>query len=141
MKKEMNPKRKRRFFAALILCLALCTVPALAAADQLTIVNNLSDFIFSCIKAVGVIILGWGIVQGGMSVQSHDASQRSQGFLCLLGGLLGGLPSLLAATLLGASVSQPGSPAFWLALGITAGVSFLSLLGYLLWQRRQKNKI
>ena len=28
------------------------------------------------------------IVQVGMSVQSHDASQRSQGFLCLLGGLL-----------------------------------------------------
>ena len=26
MKKEMNPKRKRRFFAALILCLTLCTV-------------------------------------------------------------------------------------------------------------------
>ena len=141
MKKEMNPKRKRRFFAALILCLTLCTIPALAADDPLTIVNNLSDFIFSCIKAVGVIILGWGIVQVGMSVQSHDASQRSQGFLCLLGGLLGGLPSLLAATLLGASVSQPGSPAFWLALGITAGVSVLSLLGYLLWQKRQKNKI
>ena len=56
----------------------------------------------------------------------------------LLGGLLGGLPSLLAATLLGASVSQPGSPAFWIALGITAGVSALSLLGYLLWQKRQK---
>ena len=82
MKKEMNLKRKRRFFAALILCLTLCTIPALAADDPLTIVNNLSDFIFSCIKAVGVIILGWGIVQ------SHDASQRSQGFLCLLGGLL-----------------------------------------------------
>lgn len=88
MKKEMNPKRKRRFFAALILCLTLCTIPALAADDPLTIVNNLSDFIFSCIKAVDVIILGWGIVQVGMSVQSHDASQRSQGFLCLLGGLL-----------------------------------------------------
>ena len=68
MKKEMNPKRKRRFFAALILCLTLCTIPALAADDPLTIVNNLSDFIFSCIKAVGVIILGWGIVQVGMSV-------------------------------------------------------------------------
>ena len=88
MKKEMNLKRKRRFFAALILCLTLCTIPALAADDPLTIVSNLSDFIFSCIKAVGVIILGWGIVQVGMSVQSHDASQRSQGFLCLLGGLL-----------------------------------------------------
>ena len=56
--------------------------------DPLTIVNNLSEFIFSCIKAIGVIILGWGIVQVGISVQSHDASQRTQGFLCLFGGLL-----------------------------------------------------
>ena len=44
--------------------------------------------LFSCIKAIGIIILGWGVVQVGMSVQSHDASQRSQGFLCLFGGLL-----------------------------------------------------
>ncbi|MGM9588249.1 MAG: glutamyl-tRNA amidotransferase, partial [Candidatus Limivicinus sp.] len=42
----------------------------------------------SCIKAIGIIILGWGVVQVGMSVQSHDASQRTQGFLCLFGGLL-----------------------------------------------------
>lgn len=34
------------------------------------------------------IILGWGIVQVGMSIQSHDASQRTQGLLCLFGGLL-----------------------------------------------------
>ena len=34
------------------------------------------------------IILGWGIVQVGMSIQSHDASQRTQGFLCLFGGLM-----------------------------------------------------
>ena len=88
MKKEMNLKRKRRFFAALILCLTLCTIPALAADDPLTIVNNLSDFIFSCIKAIGIIILGWGVVQLGMSVQSHDATQRTQGVLCLFGGLL-----------------------------------------------------
>jgi len=73
---------------ALVLCAAL-TVPAFAAgSDPLTIVNNLSDFIFSCIKAVGIIILGWGIVQLGMSVQSHDASQRSQGILCVFGGLI-----------------------------------------------------
>ena len=50
--------------------------------------SNLSDFIFSAIKAIGIIILGWGIVQVGMSIQSHDASQRSQGFLCLFGGLV-----------------------------------------------------
>ena len=73
------------------LVMAVCLVPTRAyatATDPLTIVNNLSDFIFAAIKAVGIIILGWGVVQVGMSVQSHDASQRSQGFLCLFGGLL-----------------------------------------------------
>ena len=73
----------------------------------------------------------------GDIVSMYFGSVRGPYLTCLLGGL----PSLLAATLLGASVSQPGSPAFWLALGITAGVSVLSLLGYLLWQKRQKNKI
>ena len=64
---------------ALLLC---CVVPAYAtASDPLSIVNNLSDFIFSIIKAIGIIILGWGIVQVGMS-------QRTQGLLCLFGGLL-----------------------------------------------------
>ena len=60
----------------------------MAADDPLSIVNNLSDFIFSIIRALGIIILGWGVVQVGMSIQSHDASQRTQGFLCLFGGLL-----------------------------------------------------
>ena len=75
-------------WAALVLVLSMLTVPALAADDPLTIVNNLSDFIFSIIRALGIIILGWGVVQVGMSIQSHDASQRTQGFLCLFGGLM-----------------------------------------------------
>ena len=86
-----NRAKTRRLmggWAVLVLAVCFCTVPALAADDPLDIVNNLSDFIFSCIKAIGIIILGWGVVQVGMSVQSHDASQRSQGFLCLFGGLL-----------------------------------------------------
>ena len=40
------------------------------------------------IRAVGVILLGWGIVQVGLSVQSHDPSQRSNGFLTLAGGVI-----------------------------------------------------
>ena len=70
--------------------LSLCAVTTAYATggDPLTIVNNLSDFIFSVIKAIGIIILGWGIVQVGMSIQSHDACQRTQGLLCLFGGLL-----------------------------------------------------
>ena len=90
--KPMKPNKvKRRYWAAAgaaVLCFC-CATPAMAAgSDPLDIVNNLSDFIFSIIKALGVIILGWGIVQVGMSIQSHDASQRTQGFLCLFGGLM-----------------------------------------------------
>ncbi|MCI9670173.1 MAG: glutamyl-tRNA amidotransferase [Lawsonibacter sp.] len=85
-------RRARCFYFSAVLALTLCTgltVPALAAGtDPLTIVNNLSNFIFSCIKAIGVIVLGWGIVQLGMSIQSHDASQRTQGILCVFGGLI-----------------------------------------------------
>lgn len=91
MKNTLEKRIKRSYIrtAALILLCALLCVPAYAAdGDPLSIVSNLSDFIFSCIRAVGVIVLGWGIVQVGMSVQSHDASQRTQGFLCLFGGLM-----------------------------------------------------
>ena len=88
--KNNHPKIIRIFtvWACAVLAVTFGTVPALAAADPLTVVNNLSDFIFSAIRAIGIIILGWGIVQVGMSVQSHDASQRTQGFLCLFGGLM-----------------------------------------------------
>lgn len=66
---------------------ALCVTPALAA-DPLSVINNLSNTVFSIIKAVGIMVCGWGIVQFGMSIQSHDASQRTQGILCLVGGLM-----------------------------------------------------
>ena len=82
--------RLRRGFAlyavaALACCLA---TPALAAGDPLAVIDNLNTFIFSIIRAVGLILLGWGIVQVGLSLQSHDPSQRSQGFLTLAGGII-----------------------------------------------------
>ena len=93
MKQTLSPRRRERrimaIWTSLVLTTALFTTSAFAAdSDPLTIVNNLSDFIFSCIKAIGIIILGWGVVQLGMSVQSHDATQRTQGVLCVFGGLL-----------------------------------------------------
>ena len=71
--------------AVLVCCLS---VTAFAADDPLTVVNNLSTFIFGLIRAVGLILLGWGIVQVGLSLQSHDPSQRSNGFLTLAGGVI-----------------------------------------------------
>ena len=51
-------------------------------------VNNLSDFIFSLIRAIGLILLGFGVVQIGLSLKSHDPSQRANGFLTLAGGVI-----------------------------------------------------
>ena len=59
-----------------------------AAADVEGKLNNLAKFIFTVIRVVGVVVAGWGLVQIGISFQSHDPSQRSQGFLALAGGLI-----------------------------------------------------
>lgn len=59
-----------------------------AADDPLTIVNNLSNFIFGLIRAVGMIILGFGVVQVGMSLKSHDPTQRANGIMTLAGGII-----------------------------------------------------
>ena len=86
----MNHKQKRglRIYTAAILAVSILTTTAFADGDPLTVVNNLSTFIFGLIRAVGIILLGWGIVQVGLSLQSHDASQRSNGFLTLAGGIV-----------------------------------------------------
>lgn len=82
-------KRTCRILAAVFGMAVLLTTPAFATGgDPLAVINNLSAFIFSLIRAVGMILLGWGIVQVGLSLQSHDPSQRSQGFLTLAGGLV-----------------------------------------------------
>ena len=52
------------------------------------VVDNLSNFIFGLIRAVGLILLGFGIVQVGLSLKSHDPSQRANGFLTLAGGIV-----------------------------------------------------
>ncbi len=61
---------------------------AFAASDPLAVINNLSTFIFSLIRAIGLILTGFGIVQVGLSFKSHDPSQRANGFLTLAGGIV-----------------------------------------------------
>lgn len=88
--KNQTRRARRRYFT-LALSLTLCcllSVPAFAADDPLNAINNMSTFVFSAIKALGVILLGWGVVQIGMSLQSHDPSQRATGFLTFFGGLM-----------------------------------------------------
>lgn len=60
----------------------------IATNDPLFVITNLSNFIFGLIRAVGMIILGFGVVQVGMSLKSHDPSQRANGFMTLAGGVV-----------------------------------------------------
>lgn len=87
---KISKKTKRTFavYCALVLVMTLFTAPAYAADDPLTVVNNLSNFIFGLIRAIGLILLGFGIVQIGLSLKSHDPSQRANGFLTLAGGVI-----------------------------------------------------
>lgn len=69
----------------------VCTLSMTAVAatdDPLQVVNKLSDFMFGLVRAVGMILLGFGIVQIGLSLKSHDPSQRANGFLTLAGGII-----------------------------------------------------
>lgn len=76
----------RAMMVALILLLGNGTV--FAADEPLTVINNLSTFMFGIIRAIGMILLAWGIVQVGLALKSHDPSQRANGFFSLAGGVI-----------------------------------------------------
>ena len=88
--KEKKKTVLKRYLLTAVTCavVGVFMVPALADSDAETAINNMSNIIFGIIRAIGIILAGWGLVQVGMSFQSHDPSQRSQGFLCLAGGLI-----------------------------------------------------
>ena len=67
-------KNKIKRFAAVIWIVFVLTLfvsaTALADDDPIQVVNNLSDFMFGIIRAIGIILLGFGVVQIGMSLKS-----------------------------------------------------------------------
>lgn len=91
-KKKINLKKILKKITLIVVFVILLFVAqasqVFAADDPLTVINNLSNFIFGLIRAVGMIILGFGIVQIGMSLKSHDPSQRANGIMTLAGGVV-----------------------------------------------------
>lgn len=83
-------KRMKLFFTlfAVVVLVFSITTTSFAADDPLAVVNNFSEFIFGLIRAIGIILLAFGIVQVGLSLKSHDPSQRANGFLTLAGGII-----------------------------------------------------
>ncbi len=90
MKNNFETKAKRIYAiaAGIFLMVTVFILPAFAADDPLTVVSNLSEFIFSLIRAIGLILLGFGILQIGLALKSHDASQRANGMLTVAGGIV-----------------------------------------------------
>ena len=87
--KKVKTIRKVLLFAYMALILTTnLTTPIYAANDPVTVVNNFSDFMFGLIRAIGMILLGFGIVQVGLSLKSHDPSQRANGFMTVAGGII-----------------------------------------------------
>ena len=91
MKHSMKLTKRTRMlfciFCAIVLVFSFATV-AFADDDPIQVVNKLSEFIFGLIRAVGIILLGFGVLQLGLSLKSHDPSQRANGMLTIAGGIV-----------------------------------------------------
>ena len=64
-KLPMTAKMKRAMavYIVMVLIMTAGASTVFAADDPLTVINNLSTFIFGLIRAIGMILLGFGIVQ------------------------------------------------------------------------------
>ena len=70
---ERDKKIASRVFAlfvGVVLCFSTAII-AFADDDPLAVINNFSTFVFGLIRAIGLIILGFGIVQVGLSLKSR----------------------------------------------------------------------
>lgn len=75
---ETQRKIKRSYLTVATVAAAVIVMALpVYADDPLATINALSDFVFSAIKAIGAILLGFGIVQIGLALKSHDAGQRA----------------------------------------------------------------
>lgn len=86
-----NIKKIKTIFSAIYIALITLNAfitPVYATEDPVAVINNFSDFMFGMIRAIGMILLGFGIVQVGLSLKSHDPSQRANGFMTVAGGIV-----------------------------------------------------
>lgn len=89
-KKSMNRKQKilMGVWMALVLTFTISLTALADGEDPVAVINNLSSFIFGLVRAVGMILVGFGIVQLGLSLKSHDPSQRANGIMTVAGGII-----------------------------------------------------
>ncbi len=112
MKKNNSKKISKNFkkIGALVICgittLNLSTPIVNAegtttSANPLSAINNLSNFIFEIVQAVGVIMVLFGVVQFGLALKSHDPSQRANSLFTIVGGLVVAFAKAILDTIIG----------------------------------------
>lgn len=78
----MGRKQKKwmGLYMTLVLIATVGTTTVFAAGDPLSVINNLSTFIFSLIRAIGLILLGFGVVQVGLSLKAMIQARGQMDF-------------------------------------------------------------
>lgn len=75
----------------LLSMMLILSTTAFAAADGGSLDNTMSNFLnilFTVLRFAAVIAIAYGVVQLFMAISSHDASQRLQGIIFFVGGLI-----------------------------------------------------
>lgn len=105
MNKETLKRAAKSVLAAAFAVLLCCGLSFAAdTADKSVLTNSLSKLqgiVEDIVTAVGVIMALFGVVQFGLSFQSHDPSQKAQGIMCFLGGVIIAIAPNLVTYLLG----------------------------------------
>lgn len=106
--KELNFEKKInkcRKVNTILICIAtiisIITTPVYAAEDPLSVINNLSNFIFEIVQAVGVIMILFGLVQFGLALKSQDPTQRASSIFTIVGGLVIAFAKVILNSIMG----------------------------------------
>lgn len=97
----------RSVLSTLFVIMASCSF-VLASDDNpaAEAISNFTEIIVGIVTAIGVILAIWGVVQVGLSVPSHDTSQRASGFLALAGGIIVAVAPHIVVSILNGNVDS-----------------------------------
>lgn len=101
IKNKNNIKKYKVVLVGVATLLFIKTPIVRAADDPLSVINNLSNFIFEIVRAVGGIMIVFGLVQFGMSFKSQDPSQRASSVFTILGGSIIAFSKEILAKIMG----------------------------------------
>lgn len=96
----------RGVLSAVFVVSSYCGVALASDNPAKDAILSFTDIIVGIVTAIGVILAIWGVVQVGMSIPSHDTSQRAQGFLALAGGIVVAVAPHIVRSVLSGTVSS-----------------------------------